>query len=124
MEMVQLDDVTAIPFQVCTCHCDLVRCSLLSANQVQILYTARDGSRRLRVATTSIAVSEDATEAEKGVCTNVVAHHAAKRAAQYAKVTLVMSLVLGGSVRYRLAPNTHLFLHIQRVLDCCKPLPC
>eukprot|EP00727_Mastigamoeba_balamuthi_P005505 m51a1_g1574 hypothetical protein (906) ;mRNA; f:87526-90624 len=53
--------------------------------QVQLLYTRPDGATLLRVATTSVPVTEDRSEAEKSVDITVVGHHAAQRAAKLAK---------------------------------------
>eukprot|EP01108_Squamamoeba_japonica_P006796 TRINITY_DN556_c0_g1_i3.p3 TRINITY_DN556_c0_g1~~TRINITY_DN556_c0_g1_i3.p3 ORF type:complete len:189 (-),score=131.44 TRINITY_DN556_c0_g1_i3:53-619(-) len=53
--------------------------------QVQLLYTARDGAVKLRVATATIEVTEDRSEAERDANVAVVATHAAQAAARLAR---------------------------------------
>jgi hypothetical protein len=64
---VDLADVTQVPFQV------------------QLVLTKLNGMRCVRVATASIKVTEDRTEAEQQADLNVIGTYAAQRAAKYAK---------------------------------------
>ena len=53
--------------------------------QVQLLYTRPDGSVRLRVATATIALTDDRAEAEKKADVAIIGAHAAQHAARLAK---------------------------------------
>jgi len=64
---VDLGDVTQIPFQV------------------QLLFSKLNGMKCVRVATTSIAATEDRTVAEQNADLTVIGTHAAQKAAKYAK---------------------------------------
>lgn len=65
-------------------QCDLTGVSEIPF-QVQLLYTRPNGMRCLRVATAKVAITEDRMEAERGADVEVVATHAAQRAARLAK---------------------------------------
>jgi len=65
-------------------ECDLTGLSQIPF-QVQLLYTRPNGKRYLRVATTSVLVTEDRKEAEQSADVKVIGTHAANRAAKFAK---------------------------------------
>jgi hypothetical protein len=65
-------------------ECDLTGISKIPF-QVQLLYTKANGMQCIRVATTTIEVTDDRKKAEENADVKVIATHAATRAAKYAK---------------------------------------